>query len=1029
MLLARRSGSLALVLTLGLAPSFPAQTVRLTGDLARGNLHRGTFGLTPDGVHVIFAGHYSTDTGGVNDLYCAPSDGRAEPVRLYDSTYPPDEGREFDPGRVAFLALTGDSQRVVFSVEEREQLFVVPPDGSAAPLALAEADSFRPFLVSADGLWAVFTNTGQGYPWYPSLRSVPTDGSGPALELVPPDSAHVLEFAIEPGSRRVVLTLGDGDDVVGVFSVPIDGSAPAVRLSPAHLRGYLGTPPDGEPASLPGPRGPDAFRIAPDGEHVLFLVHDTPEASSAARLLVAPTDGHEPVRVLASGDVRLATFTPDSTRVVHRTAPAGGGLAELRVQDLVGGAPLVLHPSADAVERLVLLGQSALFVDLPPGAGQRLYAVPLDGSTPPQPLSQRLPVGRTVREFQASPDGAHLVYSADARTPGVFTLFLADLDRKGDPSWGQPDPRPLAGDASVERLVFTPDSAAVLVRVAGEGGPHLERVPLDGGAVRRLSGPEGVSDVLLDASGTVAAYRGAREHDTRLHVYSVSLVEDTPSRQLDDFGPVLGGIQDFQLHPNGELAVYAAGGRDYAYSEFYRVPLDASEPPRLLDGLLIGEEYLIRQHVDGPSDRLLYITQSYDAPDLAWNLFSARLDGQGGRVALSPPGSRPLDFRVSGERVIQLTTPSPVSEHSRLLSGPIDGSSPAVLLNDATSVAGARTSFFELTRDGQRVVYVATQNAVNRREIFSVPVDGSQPPVQLNPPVGGGRMVYYAVAPRLTADGTRVVFAGDLTTDEGFGLWVAPVDGSAPALELWSPPRNREVKLIELTPDSRQAVFTADLDGGAHRLHVVPLDGSSAPVALPTLPGAGEVYEFRLDPRGTRVVYMTAAGLASVPVDGSAGAVLLSTLPGRLFGFQVSPEWVAYLADHEVTDRFDLYVVPLDGSAPPRRVNSPVVGRSPAIEFRIVNEAVFFTAPTQASTYPYSMNLFKAPLSGALPPYRLTPPGTQLAFTHGIGPFFVSDDGHQVLFRGFQDDLQSLFVTRLRPRSHEATTPTRFVER
>jgi hypothetical protein len=101
--------------------------------------------------------------------------------------------------------------------------------------------------------------------------------------------------------------------------------------------------------------------------------------------------------------------------------------------------------------------------------------------------------------------------------------------------------RGIGAAADVARFVFTPDSAAVLAHVASPEGLSLERVGLDD-SVRRLSGPEGAADLVLDGAGRIAMYRGAREHDTRMHVYSVRVEGGEAPLQLDDFGPVLGRL-------------------------------------------------------------------------------------------------------------------------------------------------------------------------------------------------------------------------------------------------------------------------------------------------------------------------------------------------------------------------------------------------------------------------------------------------------------------------------------------------------
>lgn len=1012
MSLDRRAAALLLAFPVTLTGLHRAQSVQVSGPLARGNLYRGTAALTLDGQHVIFAGHYKSDSVNVNSLYCAPSDGSAGPLLLYDQNGF-GEGREFDPGTVTFLDLTADSRRALFTVDERGTLFAVPIDGASPYQGIAQADTDVPFQVSADGTRAVFTLRG-GWPDYsPALRSVRTDGSEAAIELVAADpQAHVLEYAIEAGSQRVVFLRGDADGLAPreLFSIPIDGSAPAVRLSPRHL---------GDPGGT-GPRTA-SFQIAPDGQHVVFLVE---QEGAPNRLYSVATDGHEPARVLAANVRGPFLFTPRSDRVVHR-ALRPGGVTGLFVQSLVGGAPTLLHEPADTLDRLELAGSGVLFVDVPPGSGERLFRVALTGATPARALSARLPVGRSLREFHASPDGVRVVYSADAEVAGVFTLFSAPLTPHDGPLAGDPDvPFPLDRTADVERFVFLPDSSAVLAHVAGPGGPFLDRVPVDGGPVRRLGGPEGVSELLIDAVGTRAVYRGSREHDTRPHVYSVALEGDAPRVQLDDFGPVLGAIRSYEIHPSGREAVYTAGSRDYSFPEFHCVPLDLSGPPRLLEGLLVGEEYLVVHHVDAGSDRVVYMTQTFNVTDGAHrHLYSAPLDGHLGRTRLDEVEPGQHDFGLAGGRVLYLADSDSQPPHDRheLFSVPVDGSSGPVVLNGALPVAGGAVHEYAVSRDQGRVLYVASQNISNRRELFSVPVDGSLPAVQLSPPAVVGAAVGTL---RFTADGTRVAFRGDLTLNDAFGLWIAPLDGGTPALELFRPGGNREVTAYELTPDSTRAVFTADVStNGRHLLHVVSLDGSSPPVALPSTPGQPDVLAFHLTPDGTRAVHHLATGqLYSVRVDGSAPPVALSPgLPGNTFTFQVTDTWVVYRADHELAHRLDLHVVPVDGSAPPRRLNSAVDSDHIDITYEVAGDDVIYTAPLASIPYPHPTALFRAPLSGSSPPRRISPQGTWITPWWWVPPFAVTPDDRGILFHA-TSDAGALYLHLSGPKARNATT-------
>ena len=82
--------------------------------------------------------------------------------------------------------------------------------------------------------------------------------------------------------------------------------------------------------------------------------------------------------------------------------------------------------------------------------------------------------------------------------------------------------------------------------------------------------------------------------------------------------------------------------------------------------------------------------------------------------------------------------------------------------------------------DSSRLVFVADKEVLGRHELYSVPVAGGTP-VKLHPPLvaGGDVAIDWEVAPRITSDGTRVVYVADQATDGYDNLYVVPIGGGA----------------------------------------------------------------------------------------------------------------------------------------------------------------------------------------------------------------------------------------------------------
>src|SRR5262245_5186550 len=219
---------------------------------------------------------------------------------------------------------------------------------------------------------------------------------------------------------------------------------------------------------------------------------------------------------------------------------------------------------------------------------------------------------------------------------------------------------------------------------------------------------------------------------------------------------------------------------------------------------------------------------------------------------------------------------------------PIDASEAPRKLNGPLVANGDVEERFELSPNGKRVVYLASQVAANRTEIFSAPLDGSAPSVKLDLTVPPGKGVSdFAISP----DSRRVVFlvprkVGQVFVDD---LWSSSIDG-----------RGGPVLLLENTGDE----FSSSADGarvlapailaGMHEGFGVPIAGGS-PLRVTPLPAGRMVTDFELTPRGERIVFSANAStwrryeLFSAKSDGS-GRIRLSVPasgPIDLLGLQV----------------------------------------------------------------------------------------------------------------------------------------------
>jgi Tol biopolymer transport system component len=248
----------------GVAIDGSTEPVRLSGALVPGGDvdHASGFALTPDGSHVVYLADAVTD--GVFELFSAPTDGGAAPVRL-DPASALERSAADPPFRLA-----PDGSRVVYRSDRRE-LYAVPIDGAAEPVRLdgTSGGHVSSFQIGADGARVVYRADPAEAGVF-ELFSVAIDAGAPAIQLTGPHAAEgsVLEvFRITPDGKQVVFGADhDARERHELYAAPLDGSKRARKLN-----GPLVADGDVLNAARLGYGLQSVFRVAPDSERVLYL--------------------------------------------------------------------------------------------------------------------------------------------------------------------------------------------------------------------------------------------------------------------------------------------------------------------------------------------------------------------------------------------------------------------------------------------------------------------------------------------------------------------------------------------------------------------------------------------------------------------------------------------------------------------------------------------------------------------------------------------------------------------------------------
>lgn len=935
--------------------SAAAQSEKLSGSMLRP--FRGEVEdvqVSPDGAWTVYEG---PSENGEFRLFSVPTKGGA-----------PNELGVPYLGYSRRTAITPDSRSILYSdATSGGVLLRVPIDGSRGPVQLAP---YGPdFDFTPDGARVVYS-TGV------ALFSLVLAGAAAPVRLTQPLVAggKIARFRVGRGGRlapdRVVyLADAEVDGRIEVYSVPADGSAPPVKLSEpgssnpwfveiaaggervVYLTEFLmGAPITGgsEPillSDVPGIQNRLQIELSPDGRWVVFLAE--PETPGVFELLSIPIDGSRPaVRLnpdLPSGaDVGSLRIAPDSRRVVYLADQEVDDRLQLYSVPIEGGsAPVELSPLQPnesvfgfelSRDRLVYLSMERVDETW---VNPELYSVPIAGGADPILLSDAVRLG-----FRVSPDGARVVFFEQESVGTSLGLFSV-------PIGGGVDPVLLDG-AGIDTMAITANGDTVLYRADRdiENVRELFSVPIAGGRSGvQLNHPmvalavADVVDIMIGPDGERAAFvvfaetcdcddSGAFElHDATIQPVS------SPLRIADEVGTV-------RFSADGAWIVFMERLDDgEEFERLFSAPADGSHAP--IELAPDAGSFVLT--LDGSA---VVFTRA----DPLAGVYRRALDGSSPASPLALGNATGVALSPDGSRVVYVGESASAFE---LFSVAVDGSGAPVQLNDLAAPRGTPRYPFAITPDGARVYYWTDQETNDVRELFSVPIGGGAPPTKLSGTlVPGGDVGITASGAtgfgrvEVSADGARLVYQGDALVDGVIELFSAPIDGSAAPARLNAPlSAGRTIVQFAIAGSSR-VVYRADQAADeVYELFSVPIDASAPPLRLNApLVAGGDVAAlsgvfqpaFAISPDGERVAYVAdqatdqVVELFSVPVDGSAA-------PRRLGGpfaaggdvregFLITPDGknVVYRADHDTDEVVELYVASLDGGKG-RKLNPPLV--------------------------------------------------------------------------------------------------------
>ena len=854
-------------------------------------LVHSNFQVSADGAHVVYFTLH--ETGNVTALKSISTDGRSAPVQL------------FGPG---ILDFTFDPQGESIGFFSSNAVFVSPIDGSGERKRLNPGGDvithYRPLVFSPAGdrlLYCARHGSLQDELW-----SAPVDGSQPAVKLngplQPNSGGGVYAYVVSADGTRVLY--GADQEVGGgaeLYSVPIDGSQPGVKINGAT--GVVGT-----------------FGFEAGTLNAIYLSDAQDGDWREPEIYLAPTDASAPPReLLPRIEDPLFSFPPfllaqESRRVVYRAEQGGlidlysvplghGETVQLTHASDPGGGPL---PSAQLTpdgRTVVYLERVAPF----DATWLELRAIPVDGTSDAVVLGGPFRVRGGSSAPQIAPDGKNVVLRIGLEVAGIKELYSAPLD-------GHRPFAPVHPPLVTEQIVDDVES----FEISADGRQAL--------FVVHVRPPD--DDVSLEELYSVQLGPGAVP--VLLHATST-----------DHY------ITAFE-QSGGNVVFVEKDGDSEPPSYLRSVPADGSGPAVMLAGPSPSTRP-IPFHVSPDGNRVVFIEYEYETR--AGTVRAVPAAG-GPAIDLSDPlveGGEVLNSRLSpdGSRVVW-TADALVDEVIELFSAPVDGSAAPVRLNPPfvvgrnilTSYSITEAPGYVISPDGSTVVYLADQEQNERFELYRVPIDGSAAPVKLS----GALVTSGDVSPsfQISPDGQWIVYVADQLTNNRNELFAGPLDGSSPALRVSGPlvAGGQVQPDFQLDPVRPRVVYRADqLAGAVFELFSVALDGSEPALALngPLAPEDDVSTGFVVGPDGTRVLFRAGSdedqefelfgatlGVAHSAVklsgDLAAGRTVLETLH-----FSSNGALALFAADLEVDERFELWAAPSGGSGKPQRIHEPFV--------------------------------------------------------------------------------------------------------
>lgn len=490
------------------------------------------------------------------------------------------------------------------------------------------------------------------------------------------------------------------------------------------------------------------FQLSPDNSKIVYTADAETDATNEAYVVNIDGTGRAKLNdtMVTGGNITAAVFTPDSSKIVFYGDQEVDGKSEL-------------------------------------------YAVSSDG-TGRFKLNGTMVANGGIITQSVSPDSTKIAYIADQDTDGVNEVYLSNLDGSNVNNQKISGTAIAAADAVALRwsndsqyIVFSMDrdiDAVVELFSVKRDGTGLTKVHPDLPSGRRVEG-----NFVLSPDGAKVAYISDEVSDNVMELF-VAATDGSGrvkvSTPMTTNGDLLVSTNSIRFSNDGSRVIYIADATTDGRYELFSVLLDGTSHASL-SGTFVSGGSTLDMCVTRSGNKVIYLADQ--DTDNVYEVFAANVAGGAAPVKLSgaiASGGEVKNFIADGlckmsslnQNRFAFLADRATDEVFEFWAVDLDGQNLAKVSGSMVSGGDGYYGAAHAVSDrGDRLVYIADQDANDQNELYAVDLGNGGNAIKLNQePIALGSVSSF----KISADSRFVVYSGVLENAATVELWAVGID-------------------------------------------------------------------------------------------------------------------------------------------------------------------------------------------------------------------------------------------------------------